>query len=195
MREPGEGFPSHAPKRCCDVAAIVPQSRPLIETFSEMPDFLHKRGNEARTRQSLNRIRGVIVQWTAQTDQGWMRHDAHTPARVCFISNQLIPLWNSSADRPISPALLLLASFQWAPSVAPGLHAQTRPGVFEEIISVCAPSAPAGGRPMDSAQAPHRSARPAAGGEPGWLTDLSGTLRASGTEPPQKEPCTGSRQV
>jgi hypothetical protein len=57
----------------------------LIETFSEMPDFLHKRGNrralfpgnEARTRQSLNRIRGVIVQWTAQTDQGWMRHGAH----------------------------------------------------------------------------------------------------------------------
>lgn len=148
MREPGEGLPSHAPKRCCDVAAIVSQSRPLIETFSEMPDFLHKRGNrralfpgnEARTRQSLNRIRGVIVQWTAQTDQGWMRHDAHTPARVCFISNQLISLWNSSADRPISPALSLLESFQWAPSVASGLHAQTRPGVFGEIIAVCAPS-------------------------------------------------------
>ena len=141
MGEPGEGLPSHAPKRCCDVAAIVPQSRPLIETFSEMPDFRHNRGNrralfsgnDAPTWRSLNRIGGVIVQWTAQTDQGWMRHDAHTPARVCFISNQLIPLWNSSVDRPISPPLLLLVSFQRAPLVASGLHTSMRPGMFGDV--------------------------------------------------------------
>src|SRR5215813_12688654 len=41
---PWQGTPSHKPKRFRGAAAMVPQSRPLIEVLAEIPDFRSPQG-------------------------------------------------------------------------------------------------------------------------------------------------------
>src|SRR4029453_14208208 len=41
---PRQGPPSHKPKRLDGAAAMIPQSRPLIEALAEIPDFRSNRG-------------------------------------------------------------------------------------------------------------------------------------------------------
>jgi hypothetical protein len=54
----------------------------------------------------------------------------HTLSRSWFSLNQLIPLWNSSADLPLDA---LATSLQRVPWVASGLHSQVSASVLEGV--------------------------------------------------------------